>query len=173
MRKVCLSVCINLLLFSGCGLTDPGKMFEGKTTQKSQLEIRQMQTREYETSNPTLVMKAMLNVLQDEDFMVKQANTDLGFFSASKEIDSEDTFAKVWGYFWWGPQASWKENSIIDCTANISEFGEKVRVRVNFQVKVMNNKGGVDQVYQIDDAKYYQEFFSKVDKGIFIEKEKI
>jgi len=28
-------------------------------------------------------------------------------------------------------------------------------------------------VRQIDDAKYYQEFFGKVDKGIFIQKEKL
>jgi len=38
---------------------------------------------------------------------------------------------------------------------------------------MMNNKGEVMDVRQIDDAKYYQEFFGKVDKGIFIQKEKL
>jgi hypothetical protein len=37
----------------------------------------------------------------------------------------------------------------------------------------MNNKGGVEKVETIDEAKFYQEFFTKVDKGIFIEKEQI
>jgi hypothetical protein len=37
----------------------------------------------------------------------------------------------------------------------------------------MNNKGEVMTVKQVEDPKYYQEFFSKVDKGIFIEKEKL
>jgi hypothetical protein len=173
MRTLSVCLSIYLLFFSGCGLTTPGVMLEGKQKQKTQLEIRQMQTREYETQDTTMIMRAMLNVLQDDDFMVKQADTNLGFFSASKDIDTEDTFAKVWCTLWWGPHATWTENSIIDCTANVSKFGEKTRVRVNFQVKVMNNKGGVNKVYQIDDPKYYQEFFTKVDKGIFIEEEKI
>jgi hypothetical protein len=62
---------------------------------------------------------------------------------------------------------------VIDCTANVSQFGEKTRVRTNFQLKKMNNKGGVEQVQTMDDPKFYQEFFTKVDKGIFIEKEQI
>jgi hypothetical protein len=55
----------------------------------------------------------------------------------------------------------------------VSEYGEQARVRVNFQIKVLNNKGGIMKIEQIDDEKYYQDFFSKVDKGIFIQKEKI
>jgi hypothetical protein len=62
---------------------------------------------------------------------------------------------------------------VIDCTANVSQFGEKIRVRSNFQLKQMNNKGGVEKVQTMDDPKFYQEFFTKVDKGIFIEKENI
>ena len=37
----------------------------------------------------------------------------------------------------------------------------------------MNNIGGVEEVKIIDDPKFYQEFFDKVDKSIFIEKENI
>jgi hypothetical protein len=80
---------------------------------------------------------------------------------------------KVWGSFWWGPNANWRENSIVECTTNVSLFGSVTRVRANFAVKSMNNKGGVCDVYTIEDPKFYQEFFSKVDKGIFIEKEGI
>ena len=40
-------------------------------------------------------------------------------------------------------------------------------------MKIINNKGEVVDVKQVDDAAFYQDFFSKVDKGIFIEKEKI
>jgi hypothetical protein len=41
-------------------------------------------------------------------------------------------------------------------------------VRVNCNLKVMNNKGEVVDVKQVDDAAFYQDFFSKVDKGIFM-----
>lgn len=176
MRILAIAFCASLIICSGCGaVSATGKLFEGKRKPKakSQLEVRQMQTREYETKDNRMVMKAMLNVLQDDGFIIKQANADLGFFHGTKEVDREDTLAKVWGTFWEGSRATWKENSIVDCTANVSDFGENTRVRVNFQVKVMNNKGGCEEVYQIDDSKYYQDFFSKVDKGIFIEKEEI
>ncbi len=65
-----------------------------------------------------------------------------------------------------------KKASVIECTANVSEYGNQVRVRVNFQVKVLDNKGGIREVKQIEE-KYYQDLFSKVDKGIFIQKEKL
>ena len=160
---------------SGCGTTQmPGMLLDKKAPQKTQLEIRQMQTRTYQTKDKRLVMKAMLNVLQDDDYIIEQVNLDLGFFNAQKEVDVEDGGEKFWETFWWGKAyATYKKNQIIDVTANISEFGEEMRVRVNFRVKVMNNKGGVVVVRQVDDPKFYQEFFSKVDKGIFIEKEQI
>ena len=72
-----------------------------------------------------------------------------------------------------GREARWNKNSIIESSANVSEYGAQTRVRINFQLKTMNNKGEIVGVNQIDDAKYYQEFFAKVDKGIFITKEKL
>src|SRR5277367_3093524 len=59
------------------------------TPQKSQLEVRELQTRAYGTNDTQLVMKAMLNVLQDEDFVVRDSSTDLGLLSASKEVHVE------------------------------------------------------------------------------------
>lgn len=174
MRTIVLGLCAGLIVCSGCGMVEStASLFEKKHQSKSQLEVRQMQTREYDTNETRLVLKAMLNVLQDDGFIINQASPDLGFFNATKTINSEDKLARVWGTFWWGPHATWKENSIIDCTANVSQFGKKTRVRVNFQVKVMNNRGGCEEAHEVDDMNYYQEFFSKVDKGIFIEKENI
>jgi len=167
--------CLYILFIPGCGTPSaPGMLLEKKTEQKTQLEIRQMQTRTYQVKDKTLVMRAMLNVLQDDDFIIEQVNLDLGFFNAQKEVDVENAGEKFWETFWWGKAyATYNKNQIIDATANISEFGEEMRVRMNFRVKIMNNKGGVELVRQIDHPDYYQKFFTKVDKGIFIEKEKI
>lgn len=178
MGALAVLFCMSLIFYSGCGVIDAtagavGGVFAEKEKPKTQLEIRQMQTREYETTDTKMVLKAMLNVLQDDGFIIEQVNPEMGFFNATKTLDTEDTLAKVWGTLWWGPHAQWIENSVIDCTANVSQFGEKTRVRANFQIKQMNNKGGIEKVRALDDLKYYQEFFSKVDKGIFIEKEEI
>lgn len=178
MRIFAICFCTSLVIYSGCGAVDAtvgaaGSLFQEKHKARSQLEIRQMQTREFETSDTTTVLRAMLNVLQDDGFIVEQVNPEVGFFNATKVMDTEDTLAKTWGTFWWGPSAQWIENTVIDCTANVSQFGERTRVRANFQVKQMNNKGGVEKARIMDDPKFYQEFFTKVDKGIFIEKEQI
>jgi hypothetical protein len=37
----------------------------------------------------------------------------------------------------------------------------------------MDNLGGVRKVGEIKDEKFYQNFFSKVDKAIFLQKEKL
>ena len=57
---------------------------------KTQLEIREYQTREYDTKDVKMVMKSLLNVLQDDGFIVKNASVDLGLISATKEINVEN-----------------------------------------------------------------------------------
>lgn len=151
----------------GCATTG------GVTPGKTQLQMREFQTRIYETNDVKMVMKAMLNVLQDDGFIVKNANIELGLLTATKEVDVESKGEAFVAALFLGAQARWKKNSIIESTVNVSEFGNQCRVRVNFQVKVMDNRGGVLEVKQIEDEKYYQDFFSKVDKGIFIQKEKL
>ena len=118
-------------------------------------------------------MKAVLNVLQDDGYIVKNASVDLGFLSATKEGNVLDKGEAFWMTFLAGQNARYKKNSIIEATANVSEFGTDCRVRVNFQIKVMDNAGNVMDVRRIDDSKFYEDFFAKVDKGIFIQKEKL
>ena len=158
---------IMIVLFSyGCAPTET-------IPEKTQLQIRELQTRTYQTDDVKMVLKAMLNVLQDDGYIVKNTNTDLGFLSATKEIDIENRGEALLSTFLLGNQASWKKNALIEATANVSSFNKECRVRVNFQVKVMDNKGGVREVKPIDDVKHYEDFFSKVDKGIFIQKENL
>jgi hypothetical protein len=167
MRKTCLSLLIVSIFAFGCAST-------GALPPKSQLQIREYQTRSYDINDTKTVMKAMLNVLQDDGFIVKNAVMELGLLSAEKSVDIEDKSEAFWAKFWAGKyQAIYKKASIIECTGNVSEYGKQTRVRINFQIKVFDNKGGILEVKQIDDEKYYQEFFSKVDKGIFIQKEKL
>lgn len=176
MKSFNVVVCLSLVLLtiSGCGITEvPGMVLGGKKKQATQLEIREMQTRTFDTKDVQTVIKAMLDVLQDDDYIIEQVNVEMGFFNASKEANAEDGLEKAWDTFWWGGMATYKKNSIVDCTANVSQFGEQVKVRANFRIKFMNNRGGVEFVGQVDDPKFYQDFFAKVDKGIFIEKEKI
>ena len=145
-------------------------------TPMTQLEKRQFQTRTYESNDKALVMKAMLNVLQDEGFIVYNANPLLGFIYGVKDFDTSDPnidISKEFGL----SKARLNYNGVkvatIETTANVTEYGKSMRVRVNFKRKLLNVYGNAQFIDDVNDEKYYQDFFSKVDKAIFLQKQKI
>lgn len=166
--------------------------------QQTQLQIREFQTREFDTNDVRLVMKAVLATLQDDGFVVKNAVVDLGLLTASKEIeitnggtrrtsdrrDSDDYWFRVFeSVFGSGGSnsrtrqttnqqpARFSKFKVIEVSVNVSEIGKRSRVRANFLAKVLDNQGDPMEVYTIDDQKFYQEFFAKVDKGIFLQRQ--
>jgi hypothetical protein len=161
---------------------------------KTQLEVRQFQTRTFDTPDTKLVMKAMLNVLQDDGYVVKNAVVDLGLITAEKEIDlapgrsgtTGNVFGGVGGgviigggrrggIILGGPQTppSFPKSEMRDFTGNVSEFGAQTKVRVSFQRKVLDNRGDVVEVQPIDDAAFYQDFFSRMDKSLYLQQEQL
>lgn len=142
----------------------------------TQLEKRTFQTRNFDNMDKTTVMKAMLNVLQDEGFIVNNANPLLGFISGSKEFDVSDKTIDIEKEFGTGRSSlAWKGIRVatIEATANVSEFGKEIKVRINFKRKLLNTYGNAQFIDEISDEKYYQDFFAKVDKAMFIQKQKI
>ena len=158
---------------------------------KTQLEVREFQTRNFDTADHKLVMKAMLNVLQDDGYVVKNAVVELGLITASKDIDVAPGrsgpeggggfggFGTVIfggrGGFVFGPQAAptYRKTEVRDFTGNVSEFGAETKVRVSFQSKVLDNRGETVSVQPIDDPVFYQDFFSRMDKSLFLQKEQL
>ncbi len=151
---------------AGCAST--GSAVDPRMTQ---LGIRSFQTRTYDTTDTLMVMKALLNVLQDEFYIVKNADTTLGLITATKEVDLEDRgfFSRLFR----DEDDRWKKHCLVECSGNVSSFGSQTRVRMNFQMKTFDNHGSIMEIHQIQEPDYYQRFFSKVDKGIFIEKENL
>ena len=137
----------------------------------SQLEIREMQTRSYEGKDLITAMKAVINALQDEGFIIKNADKDLGFIQATKESDIEDSSERIMFSIFAGQEARWQKNVIIDCSANLTQQNKTTKVRTIFQRKIEDNMGNPSSVEQITSLSYYQQFFSKIDKSLFIEKQ--
>lgn len=154
---------------------------------ETQLQTREFQTREFDTNDVKLVMKAMLNVLQDDGFVVKNAVVDLGLLTATKEIQlsgqptpSDSYWSEAFAALLTGrnnqvnrSQQDQRYNKFkqIEVSINVSELGKRTRVRANFQAKTLDNTGNPVEVYVIKDPKFYQDFFAKVDKGIFLQKQ--
>ena len=166
MKKTLLAVCAVCSLCA-CSTSSRGS-YPGVM---SQLQIREFQTRAFDTADTLLVMKALLNVLQDDFYIVKNADAALGLVTATKEIDVDDR--GFWSRLFSDKDDRWKKNSIVECSGTVSLYGKRTRVRMNFQVKTYDNSGAVMEVVQVQDQKFYQNFFAKVDKGIFLAKEKL
>lgn len=163
--------------------------------QETQLEVREFQTRMFDTNDIKLIMKALVNVLQDDNYIITNAVTDLGVLMAKKEIDlnasgarnntSRDMDNQFWLEFFEAiasqdnyknkrtynnqPQ-TYKKTKLVEVSINVTEFGKQTKVRANFQAKVLDNQGNVVEVYPLKDGKFYQDFFAKVDKSIYLQK---
>lgn len=142
-------------------------------TPQTQLQKRQYQTRQYNGISKADIMKAMLNVLQDEGFIVNNANSLLGFISGVKEFSPDDKTIDVQAELGTKKGLMGCVVAAVEATANISEYGKDFKVRINFKTKLLNAYGNAYKITEITDEQYYQNFFSKVDKAIFIQKQKI
>jgi len=52
--------------------------------QKTQMEIRKFQTRNYDAIDFKMVMKSAMSSLQDDGYIIQQVNFDLGLVTAKK-----------------------------------------------------------------------------------------
>jgi hypothetical protein len=181
-----------LLGASGCTIINRPKPPDQEQTQ---LERRQYQQRDFDTNDVKLVMKAVLNTLQDDGFTVRNAVVDLGLISAVKEVmltDRRDVGqsrspAETWAEIFAAAisrgrtqpntrqqqSVRYRNMEQIEATVNVSPFGaHQTRVRVSFVARVLDNEGAVIESQPVTDPGVYQNFFVKVDKGIFLEKQK-
>lgn len=180
-----------VLVLEGCTIVHRPSQQQYEQTQ---LERRQYQQRDFDTNDVKLVMKAVLNTLQDDGFTVRNAVTDLGLISAVKEIMLNDrgrtgqarSPAETWAEIFAAaisrgrtqPTSSqqpvrYRNIQQIEATVNVSEFGSRqTRVRVSFVARILDNEGAIVESYPVTDPDVYQQFFVKVDKGVFVEKQK-
>lgn len=154
-------------LFAGCATTESAP--DGAP--QSQVEVRQFQTRSYDVAEQALVMKAMLNVLQDLSFIVRTADAQLGVISAEKWSNIEHSKKELKKAK--KEKIALPQTAVMECTANVTMVGGRAQVRVVFQQRVMGPGGTVVEVTRVEDAAFYQEFFARVDKGIFLQQQGI
>jgi hypothetical protein len=78
-RSLRLLPLLGALLLVGCA-TSPANVAGAGT----QLEMRQIQTREYDTLDKSMTMRSVIATLQDLGFTIDQADADLGAVTATR-----------------------------------------------------------------------------------------
>ena len=166
MLRFAFTILAISVLFDGCYL-QPAKPV------RTQLEIREFQTRIFNDRDVKSTMQAVIQALLDEGFIVRNADKDLGFINAQKQEDLTNPSEQIWSTVLMGAQATWKVNAVLECSATIQQFTHDVRVRLVVQRQVINNIGTALSTETVDDPFFYQNLFSKIDKSLYLEREKL
>lgn len=117
------------------------------TGSASQLETRQIQTREYDTLNKRMTLRSVVATLQDLGFTIDTADLALGTITARRLYHHKNY-----------------ENYLMRMTVTVREReGDRVAVRANARLD--------DQA--ITDPKTYQDFFVALDKAMFLTLHKV
>ena len=123
MKIIKYGLCVVLFvsIISGCTSTSSQIM----ETEESQVKIRAMQTREFETGNKNLMLRNVISSLQDLDFVIESADETLGVITGKKFIN----------------------NSILETTVTIKEKNKKrmaVRLNARYGISVIEDP----EIYQ-------------------------
>ena len=136
-----------------------------------------MQSKDIDGDSVKHVTSILLQVLQDDNFDVSNLDSDVGYFQANKKLDGGKEKYKFAWYDIYYPIAIYKYATLsnyvkeIKATVSVRKLGrDKLSVRVSFNVDIKDNDGKLISSNIIEDQKFYQEFFAKLDKAIFLEK---
>ncbi len=123
-------------MLAGC-VTSPANVVGAGT----QLETRQIQTREYDTLDKPMTMRSVIATLQDLGFTIDQADAELGTVTATRL----------------------HEYTMRMTVTVVERDNQRISVRANARI----NEDSVT------DAATYQDFFTVLDKAMFLTLHKV
>jgi hypothetical protein len=145
------------------------------------LELRQVQTRTFDTPDRRLVLKAAVNVLQDQGFVIQQAEFELGLVTAVTEWRSGQRNEGLRILKWVAALPTYgaslllptgrNEFSAIEAVVNVNPEAERTRVRISMVTKVRDDKGAIRRVSPVKDPLAYQKLLAGLDKAVYLQRE--
>jgi hypothetical protein len=176
MKKCFLLALILCFFVSGC---QPSIPKEALVFSPQSLEMRQLQTRYFDTNDEQTVLVSSAGLLQDLGFNIDESETSLGFVLGTKDRDATDA-GQIVGHivmaalFWvYMPTDDHQIMRACIVTHPIGQTKERIAVRVTFQRIVWNTQGQISKKEGIVTPEIYQEFFFKLSKAVFLEANQI
>lgn len=160
------------LLLSACASQIPKEALQ---LAPESLALRQLQTRRFDTPDEKLILAAGAGILQDLGFTLDASDSQLGVIVASKDRSAVEAgqviFSLLVGALAGAP-VPWDEKQKIRASFVTRPAGTErpsVLVRVTFQRVVWNTAKQVTKTEPLDEPRFYQEFFEKLSKAVFLE----
>jgi hypothetical protein len=186
MKKIPLLFKFFIIIFLCLGIVSCTSVPKGfLKPSEGYLEKRQLQMRQYDTTDEKQIITAVAGVLQDLGFTLDNSETEVGFVAASKKADATNTGQRVLAGLAdvLSALGGTPSNASANCDAvqfvkasvivKLGLDGNKTAVRVTFQRIVWNVSGQINRVETIGEAEIYQKFYDSLSKAIFLEAQKI
>src|SRR4029450_4689833 len=100
---------------------------------RAQLVLRQFQVRTLEEGEPKVVLRAAVNTLLDDGFIVNNSDAQLGLLTATQKISTRSFMGTVSTVMTYGLIKPWR-TSVVEVNVKVDEFGAGSQVRVSFWV---------------------------------------
>jgi hypothetical protein len=170
---------VALALFLGACATAQQSAVPGPP--QSPLELRQVQTRAFDVTDARLVLKAALNALQDEGYVIREANAELGLVTAVMEWQSRKPNGGLRVLKWVAAIPTYgasllvptgrHEFSAVEANVNVTQEAAGTRVRISLVSKVTEKNGTVRSVSPVQNPLAYQALLARLDKAVYLQKE--
>ena len=171
-KSLCLLAATSLAV-TGCAQQIPKEALQ---LRQESMQLRQLQTRSFETRNEKKLLSSGAAVLQDLGFAIDESETPLGVIVGSKDRDAVEAgqvAGAVMMAVLFGVSMPIDKNQKIRASLVTRPTGKKTNLRVTFQRVIWNTQGQVSRTESIEDPKIYQEFFEKLSKAVFLEAHEI
>ena len=129
-----------LLGVSGCA-SPPSEPVNLLANTEEQMKIRNLQTRSFETSDRSQVIRSVISALQDLGFIIERANEPLGLVTGAR-------FAEPRYY------------DVVGVTVTVQSQGEGTQVRVS---AIYNNQ-------PVTDPEVYRNFYTALGRALFVDR---
>ncbi|MBN1464101.1 MAG: hypothetical protein JW922_10605 [Paludibacteraceae bacterium] len=168
-----------LLIFAIAGCATVPKKF--LTLPEDYLQLRQLQMRQYDTTDEEKIIKAVAGVLQDLGFTLDESETEIGLVAASKKADATSG-GQIAGAFFMDMLSAFagtysNYSAQVDAVQHVkacvitkpSLDKSKTVVRVTFQRIIWNVSNTINRLESIKEPEIYERFFESLSKAVFLE----
>lgn len=160
-----------LIALCGCAQRIPKEALQ---LSPESLALRQLQTRRFDSKDEHALLAAGAGVLQDLGFTLEASETQLGVIVASKDRTAVEAGQIAFSFMaaFAGVAVPWDHKQKIRAslvTAPTGAANASTAVRITFQRTVWNTQGQVTKTEPLDEPRFYQEFFERLSKAVFLE----
>ena len=135
------------------------------------LADRQLQTRVFETDNEGKLLEASAAVLQDLGFTIDESEVKCGVIVCSKDRNVTEFYdvglSIIASLFFIDYEYAVRQKVLASLVTRPLEE-DRIAVRITFQHLVWDTKKELIKNERVNEAKIYQEFFSKLSKSVFL-----